>query len=206
MVKEVLDDMKKYWVVFSLLLFMIIPIQAKALNEVNIYFFYSNSCDFCKQEEVYLEALKQRYPNMRIYSYEISDSSKNDLMITAKNMYQVTQTGVPFTVIGDTAYSGFSQSKKALFQKAVYEYSTKSYQNRLGNQLGISYRNDLEGTVEEYKNNDSYQIEESSGIERQKTPIKESNYDKYKVSFYLVIAGFLLSCIALVLFILERRR
>ena len=197
--------MKKVIKIILLVWMLMIPTHGYALNEVNIYFFHSNQCDYCDQERVYLEALKERYPNMRIYSYEISDTTNNDLMIEAKKMYQITQSGVPFTVIGDTAYAGFSQSKKALFQKTVYEYSTKTYQNQLGKQLGIDYRTDLEGTVEEYKTNDSYQIEESSGIDRKKTPIKGSNYDKYKVSFYLVLAGFLLSCVALILYIKERR-
>lgn len=197
--------MKKIVFFCLMLLMLVIPKNVWAINEVNVYFFYSNGCDFCNQEKAYLEALQQRYPNMRIYSYEISDSTNNDLMIEAKKMYQVSQGGVPFTVIGDTAYSGFSQSKKALFQKTVYEYSTKAYQNNLGNKLGITYRNDLEGTVEEYKDNDQYQIEEPSGNDRNITPIKGSGYDKYKSSFILVMIGFTLSCLALVLYVLERR-
>lgn len=197
--------MKKLGLLFLVLLLFVIPKTVRAINEVNVYFFYSNGCDFCNQEKAYLQALQQRYPNMRIYSYEISDSSNNDLMIEAKKIYQVSQGGVPFTVIGDTAYSGFSQSKKALFQKTVYEYSTKVYENRLGNRLGITYRNDLEGTVEEYKNNDQYQVEESSGVDRIITPIKGSSYDKYLSSFILVMTGFSLSCVALVLYVLERR-
>lgn len=196
--------MKKLKLFLLIMLVLLIPNNVHAINEVNIYFFHSNSCDFCKQEKVYLDALKQRYPNMRIYAYEISDKENNELMKQAKEMYNIKEEGVPFTVIADSAYVGFSQSKKAIFQKRVYEYSKNKYENKLGTKLGINYRNDLEGTVEEYKDNSSYQIEETSGIERVPTPIKGS-YDKYKVSFYLVLAGVILSFIAFILNRLEKK-
>ena len=125
-------------------------------------------------------------------------------MQKAKNMYGQTSNGVPFTVIGDKAYLGFSQSKKALFQKTVYEYSKTTYDNKLGKELGISYRNDLEGEVEEYKDNADYQIEETSG-KTHTTTKTQTTYDKYKVSLYLVGAGILLAIIAYVIHILEKR-
>lgn len=198
--------MKKIKIILLLLVLLIIPTNTFAINEVNIYFFHSDTCDICKQEKIYLEALKKRYPNMRVYSYEVSDSYNNNLMLKAKNLYNKTSSGVPFTVIGDSAYLGFNQSSKALFQKKVYEYSKNAYENKLGKELGINYRNDLEGEVEEYRNNDSYQIEESSGIIN--TPTSNQNktsYDKYKISMYLITAGVVLATIAYIIHILEKR-
>lgn len=143
---------------------------------------------------------------MRIYSYEISDSKNNDLMLRAKSMFNETRTGVPYTVIGDSAYLGFSQNSKALFQKKVYEYSKNTYNNKFGKELGISYRNDLEGKVEEYKDNSQYQIEESSGnVNKPNDTKNNSSYDKYKVSIYLVAAGVILALIACFIRILEKR-
>lgn len=197
--------MKKLSFICLLLLILLIPNDVFAINEVNVYFFHSDSCDVCSQEKAYLDALKQRYPNMRIYSYEISDSNNNDLMLKAKSIYNERNTGVPYTVIGDSAYLGFSQTSKALFQKKVYEYSKNSYSNKLGKELGISYRNDLEGEVEEYKDNDQYQIEESSGNVRTPAKTKTSGYDKYKVTIILVGAGIILAIVACFIRILEKR-
>lgn len=200
--------MKKNWLFYLLLLFiLIIPSNVFAINEVNIFFFHSDTCDVCSQEKAYLEALKQRYPNIRVYSYEISNPDNNSLMLRAKNMYNISKTGVPFTIIGDSAYLGFSQTNKALFQRKVYEYSKNSYQNKLGKELGITYRNDLEGKVEDYKNNDQYQIEESSGNVREpaKTKINNFDYERYKITIVLVSAGLLLAIIALVIHIIEKR-
>lgn len=198
--------MKKKILFLLLLIMVLIPVNTYALNEVNVYLFYSSKCSICSQEKVYLEALKQRYPNMKIYTYDISDTTNNDLMIEAKKMYNQTKGGVPFTVIGDTAYLGFSQSKKGLFQKKVYEYSIKKYNNELGKKLGITYRNDLAGTVEEYKDNDNYQIEEQVQVSTGSDKKKDNGYDKYKVTFYLVGAGLILSVIAIIISILEKKK
>ena len=143
---------------------------------------------------------------MRIYSYEIHESNNNELMLKAKNLFKETRTGVPYTVIGDSAYLGFAQNSKALFQKKVYEYSKNSYQNKLGQELGISYRNDLEGEVKEYKNNDQYQVEEySNNTPSSTTTTKSSTYDKYKISIYLIAAGVILALIAYFIHLLEKR-
>ena len=71
--------------------------------------------------------------------------------------------------------------------------------------MGIDYRTDLEGTVQEYKENDSYQVEESSGIET-KPVVNEKSYDKYQVSFYLVGAGVILAVLAVILLQMDKRR
>ena len=99
--------MKRLNFICLLLLLLIVPNHVLAVNEVNVYLFYQDSCDICKQEKVYLEALKERYPNMRVYSYEVGDSSNYEMMQKAKNLYQETRSGVPFTVIGDSSYLGY---------------------------------------------------------------------------------------------------
>lgn len=200
--------MKKLKIVLLLLLLLIIPTNTFAINEVNIYLFYSDACNICEQEKIYLEALKQRYPNMRVYAYEVGNSDNNNLMLKAKNLYNQTGSGVPFTVIGDSAYLGFSQNSKALVQKKVYEYSKNAYENKLGKELGITYRNDLEGEVQEYKDNDSYQIEEvfdNTQTSDHTNTQASSSYDKYKISIYLITVGVVLAFIAYVIHLLEKR-
>ena len=94
--------MKKRLLFLLLLIIVLVPGNVYALNEVNIYLFHSTTCNYCSQEKAYLEALKERYPNIRVYLYDISDSSNNDLMIAAKKMYGIKEAGVPFTVNGDS--------------------------------------------------------------------------------------------------------
>lgn len=195
--------MKKSKFIFILLIMSIFPFNVFATNEVNIYFF-TDDCSLCKQEEIYLQALKQRYPNIRVYTYEISDDKNNSIMLEAKKIYNINNDDIPFTVIGDSAYLGFYQNQKAIFQKKIYEYSNNKYKNELGIKLGISYKTDLDYKVEEYKENDTYTIEETSGNTHTTTSVN-SEYNKSKISFYLISAGVVLAFIAFILNRLEKR-
>lgn len=199
--------MKKIKFLLVVLLMVLVPSNVFALNEVNVYFFYDGNTQnsLCNQEKVYLQALRdERYPNMRIYFYEVNTDENDKLMEKAKSMYNVKDKNVPFTIVGDMAIVGFSQNQKALIQKTVYEYSTKSYNNKFGKSMGIEYSNKLEGTVKEYKTNADYVVEETSGKER--PPMKsENSYDKYQVTFYLVAAGVFLAFIAYLIHLLEKK-
>lgn len=201
------SEMKKRWFLIFVFFLWILPIRTFAMNEVNVYFFYSDDCNFCSQEKAYLEALKQRYPNMRIYKYETSSDANLALMNQAKALYGVTESGVPFTIIGDTTYLGFSQGKKPQMQKSVYEYSTKAYDNKFGSSvLQIGYRTDLEGTPTEYKDNSDYMIEESGPMQTS-SPKKESKplNTKYRASIILISVGAIIGLTTLLISIYERR-
>lgn len=197
---------KKISVILFLLMFCL-PLQARAMNEVNVYFFYSNSCNICSQEKVYLEALQQRYPNMKVYQYETSGDANHALMSQAKEMYNVSEGGVPFTIIGDTTFLGFSQAKKSTMQQTVYQYSLEKYDNQFGKQiLNIEYRTDLEGEPQKYEENDNYKVEESSG----KTPTTQVEEKKpldtrYRSSIILISVGVMIGITVVLISIFERR-
>lgn len=198
--------MKKILFLFMFLV-LFIPNGVFALNEVNVYFFHSKTCDICEQERIYLQALKERYPNMRIYSYEISENDNYNLMQEAKNLFNETGSGVPFTVIADTPFYGFNQGLKGNFQRTVYLASTNKYSNKLGEKLGITYSTDLDGEVEEYKDNADYKIEETVEVSK---PTSKKNDDptffkKYQSSIILVGLGLILLIIYCILKIFERR-
>ena len=200
--------MKKIFYLIILAFLLILPKNVFALNEVNVYFFHDKDCSICEQERIYLQALKQdRYPNMRIYAYEINTDNNRELYNKAKKLFNETRNGVPFTVVGDKVFYGFSQGKKGEFQQAVYTYSTNKYENKLGKELGITYRTDLQGTVKQYKENTDYVIEEKSGKTPTPTtpPAKVREQSKYTNSIILITAGIILLIIYIILKIKERR-
>ena len=118
---------------------------------------------------------------------------------------------MPFTIIGDTAFAGFSQGRKCSIQKDIYNYSYHSYENKFGTTIsGTTYRADLEGDVEEYDGEEDYMIEENSGgstTDQQITEEKDSLFDdpKFKSSIILVSCGVILGIIVLFLMFFERR-
>ncbi len=197
--------MKKLLLIFSLLL-VLIPSNCYALNEVNVYFFYSDTCDICKQEEVYLKALEQRYSNLRIYRYETSNQDNYNLMLEARSLFSDSRKGVPYTVIADSPYHGFNEATKGSMQNAIYKASNNAYENLLGKKLNITYKTDLEGEVKEYKENSNYTIEEQ-GKEGVHPEVEEfdSTFEKYKASIILVGIGLVLAIIYLFIKLLERR-
>ena len=199
--------MKKILYLLIICMVLIMPSQVFALNEVNVFFFHKDTCDICKQEKVFLEALREKYPNMHVYSYEVSDENNYNIMKQARGVFGDTREGVPYTVIADTPFHGFNEASKCKMQKALYEASVNPYANKLGKAFNITYRNDLEGTVEEYKEGESYTVEEK-GTEG-KHPKQESyssDKKKYTASIILISSGLILLIIYLILKIAERRR
>ena len=201
--------MKKILVLIFILIVLIIPNSVYALNEVNIYFFYSDNCNYCSQEKAYLEALKERYPNIRIYSYNVNGDSGNDLMKQAKVLYNVTESGVPFTIIGDTTFLGFSQSKKCSMEDAIYKYSYNKYDNKFGTQiLTIGYSTELTGDVQKHYDESDYVIEEVGEKKETTTVTSEHKSMEKKYNASIMLAGIGIICLACVIFIsyFERKR
>lgn len=123
--------MKKI-LVLIISLFFFIPISVMALNKdyedvtanivnekieenkINIYLFYSYTCPHCHDEIEYFKELEKKYENkINIYKYEVLKNKDNAvLMKTTKNLFYVSSTGVPFTVIGKEYILGFSETTK----------------------------------------------------------------------------------------------
>lgn len=78
--------------------------------ELNLYFFWQKGCPHCAEEELFLEELKKDFSNIHVYSYEISENRKNALLLQkVGRKLEANVSGVPFLVIGDKSFSGFSR-------------------------------------------------------------------------------------------------
>jgi thiol-disulfide isomerase/thioredoxin len=119
-------------------LFTISDVKAKDKNNVNIYFFHSNSCSHCQSEQKLLDKLLEDYDNVNLYSYEISNDENKRLMLEVAELYGIEVNGVPLTIIGDAIYTGFSDEKGAsTFIKTIEYYSRYGYEDKTGNYLNI---------------------------------------------------------------------
>lgn len=133
--------MKKI-LVFIISLFFFIPVSVMALNKdyqdvtanivnekveenkINIYLFYSYTCPHCHDEIEYFKELEKKYENkINIYKYEVLKNKNNAvLMKTTKNLFDVSSTGVPFTVIGKEYILGFSETTKDQIEYTLDNY------------------------------------------------------------------------------------
>lgn len=124
--------MKKVLKYFSLLLFLI-PLNVSALssnyedniapivhketeeNKVNLYLFEGKGCPHCKQEKEWLKTLKSKYSDkINIYEFEVwYDQDNANLLQDVQNKLGTNATGVPYTVISNHNYVGYSDTIKS---------------------------------------------------------------------------------------------
>lgn len=100
-------------------------------NKINIYLFYSYTCPHCHDEIEYFKELEEKYKDkINIYKYEVMKNKDNLIMMNAsKDLFEVTSTGVPFTVIGKEYILGFSESTKDEFTYIIDNYLSKNKNN-----------------------------------------------------------------------------
>lgn len=98
-------------------------------NKINLYLFWMNGCIYCQQEKDYLEILKKEHGNLfQINEFEISKSSKNrEILNYFSNKMGDTVTGVPYTIIGNKSFMGFTESYKEEFVSTIREQYQNSY-------------------------------------------------------------------------------
>lgn len=160
--------MKKLsYIVFTLFILLLFNtnIYAKE-NTVNIYFFHSYTCPHCKSESKLLEELEKTYDNINVYKYEISEDNNTELLSQVGELFNTKITGVPFTVIGEKYYIGYSEENtKKTFISTIEYYSKYKYNDVVGELIksnDYKYNNDIslptEGieqdvTLEEFSNN-----------------------------------------------------
>lgn len=93
-------------------------------NTVTIYFFHQETCPHCKKENIFLDELQKKYKNdVIIKRYEVSKSKENsDYLVKAKEKMDVDTSGVPFTVMGDKVYIGYTDTIGTSIEKNLKTY------------------------------------------------------------------------------------
>ncbi len=80
-------------------------------DDVNIYFFWGDGCPHCANEKIYLEYLTNKYPFVTLYDYEVYNNGENkELLKEIGSAMDVNIAGVPFTVIGEKYFIGWSDN------------------------------------------------------------------------------------------------
>ena len=133
--------MKKL-IFFVILLSFIIPINTFALSKdykdkvydlvdkkvddgkVNLYLFRGEGCPHCADEEEWLNSIKEDYKGkLNIYEYEVwYDKSNAKLMEEVAKRFDTEAKGVPFTIIGNKYYSGFSEAIESDMENTICDY------------------------------------------------------------------------------------
>jgi glutaredoxin len=79
-------------------------------NKVNIYLFEGEGCPHCKQEKEWLNTIQEKYSDkVNIYEFEVWHNQGNaNLLLNVQKYLGSNVSGVPYTVISNKYFSGFS--------------------------------------------------------------------------------------------------
>lgn len=92
------------------LLFLSKSVSAQSLP-INAYFFYGDGCPHCAQESQFIrQIIQNKYPNLKLYEYEIYNNQKNRLLLQKiANELGTRVDGIPFLIIGNQHYIGYTE-------------------------------------------------------------------------------------------------
>lgn len=83
---------------------------ANASKKLNIYLFWGNGCPHCAKEKTFLSKILPDYPTVTLNQYEVYYSSNNaELMQKVADKIDVDAGGIPFLIIGDKEFVGYSE-------------------------------------------------------------------------------------------------
>ena len=83
-------------------------------GKVCLYLFWGQGCPHCAEEKPFLEELKNKYPKLEVYEFEVYYNKDNaKLWENVCEKYGVQPAGVPMTFIGDKVFIGFSREESS---------------------------------------------------------------------------------------------
>ncbi len=135
--------MKNKIILVLLTILLLLPVNAQALSKkykdvvseiteeetiegkMNIYLFHGAECPHCKEESEWLKKIKTQYGKyVNIVKYEVWHDEKNsDNMKKVSEKLEADADGVPFTVIGESHYIGFSDTIASKMENKIKEYA-----------------------------------------------------------------------------------
>ena len=99
-------------------------------KEVKIYFFRGEGCPHCQEAEEWFKSIEEEYGSyFEVVDYEVwNDEDNNALMEKVAKARGEKAEGVPYIIIGDKSWSGFTESyeKEMIDQiKTMFEQDVK---------------------------------------------------------------------------------
>ena len=101
----------------------------KEEGKVNIYFFWGDGCPHCEEQFAFLDSIESEYGDLyNLYTFETWQNEENaELLKTFSDAMEVESRGVPYTIIGEEVFTGFSESMESDFINAIVEEKDKSF-------------------------------------------------------------------------------
>ena len=114
--KSILKILLMLILLISLTIFA--PLAQAAEKELDIYFFYSQTCPHCAKQKPLMEYLDLQNEEIKVHSFEVSQRPQIWQEFLEKN--QISSAAVPRTFIGDKSFIGYSEIDGKLEYNPVY--------------------------------------------------------------------------------------
>ncbi|MFA6410950.1 MAG: hypothetical protein WCW26_05260, partial [Candidatus Buchananbacteria bacterium] len=136
--------MTKYFsklLIIFLLVFFLMPNLALAQQAAPVYLtlFYGDGCPHCHKELLFLAKLEKEFTNLKIRKLEIWYNPENaNLMGKIGKDLNLKVSGVPLTVIGNQAFTGYLDDATTgqKIRQLVIDYSKLGCNDLVGETLG----------------------------------------------------------------------
>lgn len=96
-------------------------------EKFNMYLFWGDGCVHCHNLKIFLNDLEPKYKDMfELYAFEVWGNPDNQTLMGrfAKTMGD-SPRGVPYLVVGDKSFNGFSESmKEEIIQAIIDEFKS----------------------------------------------------------------------------------
>ncbi|MBW2994836.1 hypothetical protein KY312_00640 [Candidatus Woesearchaeota archaeon] len=116
--------MRKIILFFFIFLFSfnLAAAQNQTKPSIELVMFYGQGCPHCGKEELFLDSIKDKYPELNIIKKEIYFNSTNrDLFYQLSEKYGVEVEGVPTVFVHDKVIVGFSDALGKQIEEAIKE-------------------------------------------------------------------------------------
>lgn len=128
-----MNKIKGFLIIAAVVLLM--PFSVFAENEkINVYIFRGEGCGFCASALAFFESLDEEYKSyFDLVEYEVwYDASNADKMQEVATYFNESIQGVPYIIIGNKTFQGFTESYQEDIKAAIknaYENADGSYQD-----------------------------------------------------------------------------
>ena len=125
--------MKKIIRLCLLLVVLVFPLMVNAKeNKITLYLFHGDGCPHCAAEMEFLNGIESKYKNLKIVKYEVWYNEENSAFLKeVKSSFGIDNSYVPTTVIGDTLFTGYSDTSGSKIERAIQYYSENDYTDQI---------------------------------------------------------------------------
>ena len=143
---------------FAFMVFLLFNVRVLA-KEVNVYMFYGKTCPHCEEAYEYLKSIENKY-DLNIYRYEVwYDEENQKLMKDVAKYLDVNVSGVPFTIIDNTAIFGYAKGvTDETYRYHIKQASKSNFVDKVGIKLGVVEESSFNNASSSNKNENDYSI------------------------------------------------